>query len=499
MVKTIGKASGTPNHNNRTPTLVIRDSSTSVSRPASGQPGNRTRSKSWKSSILEFGDSAARKIKAEIGSSSKLKGLAKGKAAGNVSDFSTPAKPGALTPAIIKAIVQQLKTATSAPSLHPLTQACYIEVYNYLRVKEHGETLGEHGTIDDILDLFSDLSRTICGQHGITNSADIDRTVESQMSRFVKLLRAVLQSKAHTSREAGLALIKLDDYPDAPVVGSSVDANANVPSPRSSSHEAAGSPILDENSEQSSKLTTAWLKKAFHVPDSDHREFLAELRHDVNQETAVQDLRTCLLVLKKDLSFAGRPDNFRTFQAYRVWKDREITLLEQLIHTYSMRQSYMSGESICVGRIKLEASAVEAMGEEEISEAFEYIPANAASHYLALVQRAVAHDIVDNVRPSTTDTIIPLSNIAKELLNQLAIAWRISAPYRETCYLDVINGYYERGDLPISYLFDAFGKIERIVHLINPQEWHTAQFRYLLDTQNRIEYRALGAVQDIIE
>ncbi|PIA13778.1 hypothetical protein COEREDRAFT_11058 [Coemansia reversa NRRL 1564] len=498
-VKTIGKASGTPNHNNRTPTLVMRDRNTLTSEAASSRPRSRLRSKSWKNSILEFGDSAARKIKAEIGSNSKLKTLAKGKATGNGSDFLTPARPGALTLTIIKAIVQQLKTATAAPSLHPLTKACYIEVYNYLRVKEHGETLGEHGSIDDILSLFSDLSRSICSQHGITNAGDVDRTVDSQMSRFVKLLRAVLQSKAHTSREAGLALIKLDDYPDASVVGSSVDANANIPSPRSSSHEASGSLMPVEDSEQSNKLITTWLKKAFNVPDSDHREFLAELRHDVNQETAVQDLRTCLLVLKKDLSFAGRPDNFRTFQTYRVWKDREITLLEQLIHTYSMRQGYLSGENICVGRIKLEASAVEAMGEEEIAEAFEYIPTNAASHYLALVQRAVAYDIVNNVQSNTSDTIIPLSNIAKELLNQLAIAWRISAPYRETCYLDVINNYYESGDLPIAYLFDAFGKIERIVHLINPQEWHTAQFKYLLDTQSRIEYRTLGVVQDIIE
>ncbi|KAJ1780242.1 hypothetical protein LPJ77_000616 [Coemansia sp. RSA 2523] len=487
-VKTIGKASGTSNINNRTPTLISKQD---ADRP---RTGNRLRSKSWKSSIMEFGGSAARKVKAEI-NNTKLRGLDKsGKS-------SKTAKSGALTPAIIKALVQQLKTATNAPSLHPLTQACYMEMYNYLRVRETGETIGEHGTIDDILELFSDLSRVICGQHGITNSEDVSRTVESQMSRFVKLLRAMLQSKVQTSREAGLALLKLDDYPDTLVVGSSlpVAAQSGIPSPRSSTYEPSGSMTADDDSDKPAKLVTIWLKRAFNVPDSDHQQCLLDLRKEVNQETAIQDLRMCLLVLKRDQSFAGKPDNFRTYQAYRVWKDREITLLEQLIHTYAMRQSYMSGEQIGVGRIKLEASAVEAMGDEELAEAFEYIPSRATLHYRELVHTAVAHDIVDKLRPGTPDTVIPLSTAARELLNQLAIAWRISGPYREICYLDAINNRYVRGDLPITYLLDAYGKIERIVHLINPQEWHTAQYEYLLEIQSDIEFRALGNVKDIIE
>ncbi|KAJ2797114.1 hypothetical protein H4R21_004447, partial [Coemansia helicoidea] len=143
--------------------------------------------------------------------------------------------------------------------------------------------------------------------------------------------------------------------------------------------------------------------------------------------------------------------------------------------------------------------AIETMDESELADAFEYIPANAAAHYLALMRRAVAHDIINKLRPGTPDVVLPLSNPAKELLKQLAIAWRISASYRDACYLDVINSHYERGDLPLIYVLDAFGKIERIVHLINPQDWHMAHYKYLLDTQSRIEYRALGAVQDVVE
>ncbi|KAJ2676310.1 hypothetical protein IWW42_000598 [Coemansia sp. RSA 1085] len=485
-VKTVGKASGTPN--NRTPTLVIKKND--------GKPlsQGRSRSRSWKTSLLEMGETAARKL--EIGGS-KLKALSKS---------NTKAKAGGLTPAIVKALTQQLKSAANASAVHPLTKECYLEMYNYLRVRETSETLGEHGTIDDILELFADLSRNICSQNGITNSEGMERTVESQMSRFVKLLRAVLQSKAQTSREAGLALLKLDDYPDGPAIGSaasntaaSLAVGSGIPSPRSSSCEPSGSLTADDDSDKPVKLITTWLKKAFHVPDSDHRQCLDDLRKEVNQETAVQDLRMCLLVLKRDQSFAGKPENFRTSQSYRVWKDREIILLEQLIHTYAMRPSYMSGEQIGVGRIKLEASAVEAMGNEELADAFEYIPSRATSHYRELVHIAVAHDIVDKLRPGTPDTVIPLSNAAKDLLSQLAIAWRISGPYRDICYLDAINDFYMQGSLPISYLLDAYGKIERIVHLINPQEWHIDHYDYLLEVQSSIEYKALSDVKDVIE
>ncbi|KAJ2580597.1 hypothetical protein EV177_010568, partial [Coemansia sp. RSA 1804] len=92
-----------------------------------------------------------------------------------------------------------------------------------------------------------------------------------------------------------------------------------------------------------------------------------------------------------------------------------------------------------------------------------------------------------------------LSNPAKELLKQLGIAWRISAPFRETCYLDIINDYYEQGMLPESYLLDAFTKVERIVHLMDPHDWHISQYETLLEIEGRIEYGALGRVQDVIE
>ncbi|KAJ2558755.1 hypothetical protein EV175_000647 [Coemansia sp. RSA 1933] len=510
-VKSVGMASGTANKNNRTPTLVApRRSPQGVTETDDGAAQNvHAKGKKWTANLIGLGDSAARKIKAEVGSASKLRSLAKGITGGSKGSPPKGTRTGDFTSAIVKALVQQLKAALDVSSLHPLTRECYVAMSGYLRVKENLEALGETGTISDLINVFSEQAHVVCVRHGIISEPDATNTVESQLSRFVKLLRSVLQAKAHTSREAGLALLKLDDVPETQISGGS--AVLQVAQAPASADERGRSGSVATDKPVQAELVSTWIKNAFQAPEAEHAQVVSELKREVSQDTATQDLRMCLLVLKKDLSFAGKPDQFRTPHAYRVWKDREITSLEQLIHTYSVRQSFMSGENISAGRLKLEASAIEALGDEEISSAFEYIPTHAAQHYRDIIQLAISHDIVSALA-ATSDSAsgtasinsgsvgaIQLSNAAKELLKQLAISWRISAPFRETCYLDIMNDYYEQGVLPESYLLDAFIKVERIVHLMDPHDWHISQYETLLEVESRIEYGALGRVQDVIE
>lgn len=553
-VKSIGTASGTPNRSNRTPTLIYPNNKTGSGGGGGGNPPALSpsqggfklaafRSKGWRNSLAELGDNAARKLKTEgSGISGRFKQLALGSNHNRISSASATAadgghskrnsigatKDGAISLEIIKALAQQLKTSSGSASIHPITKDCYVQLYNYLRIKENSETLAEHGTMGDLIDIFGQLSNSVCAQHGISSTGAVTRTINSQLERFVKLLRTMLQEKSRTSREAGLALLKLDDYYDIHVdeqSGGRSRAISDASNKFSGQNIGGGGDVQQHMSRRitESTVTTrreaankaekqsicSWLQNVFRVPDEEHRQLLAELKDEVDPETAAYDLRTYLLVLKKDHSFAGKPEDFRTEQAYRIWKEREITSIEQLIHTFAMRQSFISGERITAGRLRLEASAVESMDDQEIAAAFEYIPAQAAEHFRLLVDNAVTHDIVSKYSPETTttendilasrSTVLQLSNFAKELLKQLSIAWRISAAYRETCYLDSINEYYEQGVLPPSYLIDAFGKIERIIGLMNPAEWPIPQYDYLVDVESRIEYHTMGCVQDVVE
>ncbi|KAI8324700.1 hypothetical protein GQ54DRAFT_55803 [Martensiomyces pterosporus] len=507
-VRTIGQASGTPNANNRTPTLVIHPRENRCPDEQAHHVHGHLRNKSWRSSIFGLGDNAARLLKSEIGGANRLKSITKNRLSGGNSGGGS-GKEGGLTHSIVKAVTRQLKSATDASSVHPFTRACYSKMYGYLKAKHNSEHLSEHGTIEDMLAIFSDLSRQECSSQNIVNNADIAHTVDSQVGKFVKLLRSVLQKKAHTSREAGVALLRLDDYPDMELAssgwGSRSRSHSDAPPPlagregvrAASAGPPCGSQLAPEPS--SDRTICTWLKSAFRVPDHEHLLIMAELESEVSQEKAVQDLRTCLAVVKQDQSFAGKPEDFTSPQAYEFWKQRETTLLGQLIETYALKQNYMSGGQIGTGRGRREGGAAGEMGSEEIGAAFEYIPAHALSHYRLLVEKAVANDIISNVGAADPKAVLQLSHTAEELLKQLATAWRVSAPYRVACHLDVVKDYYIDGALPAAYLFEAFGKVERIIHLMKPREWAISHYNYMMSIEGAIEFHALKCVEDVIE
>ncbi|KAJ2892117.1 hypothetical protein IWW38_003343, partial [Coemansia aciculifera] len=131
-VNTVGRASGAPNLNNRTPTLVVSNRADAAAAGATERGSNSSKSKGWKSSLLELSDSAARRLKAEIGGTGKLKQLAKGKSSSGFAQ-KLPAKDGGMTSNILKALMQQLKTSAGSSSLHPITRDCYLEMHGYLR------------------------------------------------------------------------------------------------------------------------------------------------------------------------------------------------------------------------------------------------------------------------------------------------------------------------------------------------------------------------------
>ncbi|KAJ2234141.1 hypothetical protein IWW45_003637 [Coemansia sp. RSA 485] len=531
-VNSVSKATGAANLSNRTPTLVVHpggrageflaaNSTDDIGANGGHAGGIGAKSRGWRSSLFEIGDSAARRLKAEINNAGKLKNLAKSKLGGGSGSiggnnngssssylasaeppsFRNPAasKDGRITPLIVKALMQQLKKSAGAVSLHQFTKDCYMDMFEELRSKGSGGSMYEYNTVHDLIDSFTEIAHSVCQRYNVIIKSDVSRTVDNQVSLFIKLFRTVLQSEAHTSREAGIALLKLDDYFDAATSDSRARSSSELSFKRDRQGMSDYQAVRDEEDRAKHQISS-WLKDAFSVPDAAHRQIMAELRREVNQQTAIYDLRTCLLVLKKDISFSGKPDDFRNTHMYNVWKEREVTVLEQLIQSFSMRHRFMSGEQIAAGRLKLEASVVESMGDEEIAASFEYIPAQATLHYQTLVKIAVQHDIVGSYSPSDQpDDVKQLSISAKDLLKQLGIFWRMSKYYCDTCYLDAIYGYCEQGVLPETYLIDAFGKIERIVHLMNPLEWQISHFEYLHSVESKIEYSMLSAVCNVIE
>ncbi|KAJ2723844.1 hypothetical protein GGI07_002383 [Coemansia sp. Benny D115] len=523
-VKTVSRATGLPNLTNRTPTLVLNqrgktpvlvDQSNDDSSIAHESPGKRlwanAKEKGWRTSLFELSDSAARRLKSDISNMSKLKDKAKNKLNSSGSTSPPPLQPpalrttlpvrdGGLPPSIIKALAQQLESSSEASTIHPFTAACFMGMFTVLDGNENGCIPGENWTLDDLFSEFTDALQRICADFGIRDNDSAAQMVSNQKGLFYKVLQGVLQSKAQSSREAGRALLKLDDYsPASPDGGFRPRSQSELPLP-AAHRQQFGQDVAAEEAERASRLASTWLRQIFNVPTAAHRQMIRELRREVDQDTFVQDLRTSLVLVKGDKSFAGRPDEFVNEHMYTIWKEREILSLEQLINSYSIMPRFMSGEDIPAGRIKLEESAILSMDYEKIASAFEYIPSNSAECYRVLIEKAIEHDIVDKYSPSDDSKYLKqLSKPATDMLHRLTIAWRIRVSYREVCYLDIIDSHCASKRLPETYLIEAFGKVERNVHNIKPIEWPIAQFNYLVSIEERIEYRVLNVVKDVIE
>ena len=94
--------------------------------------------------------------------------------------------------------------------------------------------------------------------------------------------------------------------------------------------------------------------------------------------------------------------------------------------------------------------------------------------------------------------MISLSTHAEDLLRQCSIGWRISAPYRAICYLDVITNLVVSDVLPNSYLIDGLNKVEKSRSLIPIADWSHQNQAYLLRVQEKVEAYTFKHLGDVV-
>ncbi|KAI0255552.1 hypothetical protein BJV78DRAFT_1176690, partial [Lactifluus subvellereus] len=70
-------------------------------------------------------------------------------------------------------------------------------------------------------------------------------------------------------------------------------------------------------------------------------------------------------------------------------------------------------------------------------------------------------------RATTLLSLGILSHSHIELINECALRWRISQPYRAACFLDLIKQLYERNEVPLDRIPEALGGIAKAEYLIN--------------------------------
>ena len=66
-----------------------------------------------------------------------------------------------------------------------------------------------------------------------------------------------------------------------------------------------------------------------------------------------------------------------------------------------------------------------------------------------------------------------------ELINEVALRWRIGQPYRVACFLDIVRQFYERNEVPLECVPEALNNIARLVNEIDLDKWPKQDCDYL--------------------
>ena len=199
------------------------------------------------------------------------------------------------------------------------------------------------------------------------------------------------------------------------------------------------------------------------------------------EQAAIQDLKLYQMHLSLNSSRTLGSQDFQLEDAYEAWKKAEIQDLSQLMlaiiqsnpelaksttgsaaiksppvaSTDDSEPSYSADQSFDMSALSLNNSPRESVSDDA---AFTYIPPDPRAYYRAVLRKALDNDIFQDDEAEGADgpEIQLLSKQSTDVLNELAMRWRVPQTSRMTLFLDVIREKFDRQEITLDTLDAAF-------------------------------------------
>ncbi|KAH0170908.1 hypothetical protein KCU67_g2427, partial [Aureobasidium melanogenum] len=199
------------------------------------------------------------------------------------------------------------------------------------------------------------------------------------------------------------------------------------------------------------------------------------------EQAAIQDLKLYQMHLSLNSSRTLSSQDFQLEDAYEAWKKSEIQDLSQLMLAIiqsnpelaksttgpaAMKSSPLApnddvdtsvpvDQSFDLGSLSLNNSPPESVSDDT---AFTYIPPEPRAYYRAVLRKALDNDLFQDDDAEGVDgpEIQLLSKQSTDVLNELALRWRIPQPSRMTLFLDVVREKFDRQEITLDMLDAAF-------------------------------------------
>lgn len=236
------------------------------------------------------------------------------------------------------------------------------------------------------------------------------------------------------------------------------------------------------------------VSRIFAIGYSDVQADINRYKSVWTEKAALQDLKTyqahLSLMTKKTLN----ADDFDTEEAYESWKNQEIPDLSQMIlaiiqsspelaksspggavpqfkpkmavdagYSDPSRQgsaSSESGSSYVIDQ-PVDMSGLNISNDSDDDSSYTFIPADTRGTYRAILTEALKYDLSDaELEPTEATAENPsvklLSKQSAELLNEIALRWRIPQFSRLVLFMDVIRDKYVNQEIDLDTLDAAF-------------------------------------------
>lgn len=199
------------------------------------------------------------------------------------------------------------------------------------------------------------------------------------------------------------------------------------------------------------------------------------------EQAAVQDLKLYQMHLSLNSSRTLNSQDFQSEDAFEAWRKAEVQELSQLMlaiiqanpelaksttGTAAMKSppvtsnddgdsSYVADQSFDMSTLSLNNSPRDSVSDDT---AFTFIPSDPRIYYRAVLKKALNNDIHQDEEADGADgpDIQLLSKRSIDVLNELALRWRIPQSSRMALFLDVIREKFDRQDITLETLDAAF-------------------------------------------
>jgi hypothetical protein len=235
------------------------------------------------------------------------------------------------------------------------------------------------------------------------------------------------------------------------------------------------------------------VSRIFSISYSDIQADINRYKSVWTEKAALQDLKTyqahLSLITKKTLS----SDDFASEESYEAWKHQEIPDISQMIlailqsspelaksspggsvpqfrsnpdpaYADSSRQGGQSTENgssyVADQPVDINGLSLHENGNED-GTSYTFIPPDPRSYYRAILKEALIYDMADaslhaSEATSESPSTMLLSKQSTELLNEIALRWRVPQFSRLVLLLDVIREKYVQQEIDLDTLDAAF-------------------------------------------